>query len=151
MASELSVEDYDLVSILVIEDDDVDAEAIERGLRRAKVANPIFRARDGAEALAAMRGEGDSGLKQPFLVLLDLHLPQMSGADCLKEMRADERLRDTVVFVLTTSNSIEERMAAYEANVAGYVLKKRAGRDFVELATMLDCFMNVVQLPRQNA
>ncbi len=149
MDSADSASNYDLVSILIVEDDDIDAEAIERGLRRARVANPVVRVKDGVEALAAMRGEGDFNLKKPFLVLLDLNLPKMSGAECLREMRADEDLKGTVVFVLTTSNSVEERMAAYEANVAGYVLKSRIGRDFVEVATMLDCYMNVVQFPRQ--
>lgn len=138
---------YDQVSILVVEDDDVDAAAIERGLQRARVANPIIRVKDGNEALAAMRGEVETELREPFLVLLDLHLPTMSGAECLQEMRKDARLLDTIVFVLTTSNSLEERIAAYDANVAGYIVKSKAGRDFIELMTMLDCYMNVVQMP----
>ena len=58
------------VSILLVEDDDIDAEAVARGLQQARVANPIVRARNGEEALAILREkDGALGIGRPYLVL----------------------------------------------------------------------------------
>ena len=46
---------YKEVSILLVEDDDVDVMAVERALKKLKISNKIIRARDGLEALEMLR------------------------------------------------------------------------------------------------
>jgi len=136
------------VRILLVEDDDVDVMRVERGFHQLRIANEIIRAKDGVEALEILRGtDGNSRMESPFLVLLDINLPRMSGIEFLAELRADEGLKTTVVFVLTTSQRDEDRMASYRHNVAGFMHKQEAGREFVKAMEMLSCYWRVVELP----
>lgn len=136
------------VKILLVEDDEVDVMRVQRGFQQLRIANEIVRARDGIEALEILRGAGSQArIETPFLVLLDINLPRMTGLEFLATIRADEDLRMTVVFVLTTSKNDEDRLAAYRHNVAGFMLKDEAGREFVKAMEMLECYWRVVELP----
>ncbi|MBL7648502.1 MAG: response regulator [Candidatus Hydrogenedentes bacterium] len=136
------------VKILLVEDDEVDVIRVQRGFHQLRIANEIVRARDGIEALEILRGAGsEARLETPFLVLLDINLPRMTGLEFLAALRADEALKVTVVFVLTTSKNDEDRLEAYRHNVAGFMLKDEAGREFVKAMEMLACYWRVVELP----
>ena len=68
--------------ILLVEDNDDDAELTVMAFRDAKVSNPIVRVRDGVEALELLRGPSKSGAASlPVVVLLDLKLPRISGIE----------------------------------------------------------------------
>lgn len=136
------------VNVLLVEDDDVDAMAVERGFRALRIANPVVRARDGLEALALLRGTpGAPPIPQPRLVLLDLNLPGMGGVEFLAHLRGDPALRSTIVFVLTTSRADEDRLAAYDLNAAGYLVKSNFPDAFLECLRMLDHYWRVVEFP----
>lgn len=136
------------VTVLLIEDDAIDAEAVERAFRRARIANPIVHVTDGLEGLRVLRGEeGAATLNRPYVILLDLNMPRMNGIEFLDVLRADESLNDSVVFVLTTSDDDRDKVAAYEKQVAGYMLKSNAGHDFMQLTGMLDSYWRIVELP----
>jgi DNA-binding NarL/FixJ family response regulator len=62
-------------------------------------------------------------------------------------MREDKSLRQTVAFVLTTSKRDEDKMAAYDLNVAGYILKSTAGQDFLNLVSLVDAYWRIVEFP----
>lgn len=137
-----------MITILLVEDDEVDTEAVERALDQAKISNPIRVAKDGIEALQILRGEnGHSQIKKPFIAFVDLNMPRMDGIECVKEMRKDENLRDTIVFILTTSKADEDKMKAYEQNVAGYIPKNAVGGGFRKAAEMLGAYWQAVELP----
>ena len=110
------------ITLLLVEDDDVDAMGVERALEKRRIANTLVRARDGIEALEFLRG---GKVARPFLILLDLNMPRMGGLEFIRTVRADPELCDSVVFVLTTSKSDEDLAAAYRAHVAGYMVKSR--------------------------
>ena len=140
------------VNILLLEDDDGDAKAILRALRKARVANPITRALDGVEALEILEGRnGRDKLPGPHLLLVDINMPRMDGIEFLRELRSNEELKRSIAFVLTTSARDEDVIAAYDLNVAGYVLKDNAGGDFLKLIELLDCYWRVVRFPGANA
>ena len=139
------------VSLLVVDDDEVDRELIVRGLRKAKIANPVITAVDGVEGLEVLRGtETTPGLDYPYIVILDWNMPRMNGAEFLEELRNDDRLKDAVVFVLTTSGSDSDIAAAYTKSVSGYIVKDRVGPDFIRLVELLDAYWRVVELPRRR-
>lgn len=130
---------FKLVNILLVEDDSVDAEAVERSLRSHDIDSPITVARDGAEALDHLRGtNGKAPIPKPHLVLLDLNMPGMNGLEFLRELRQDDNLRATLTFVLTTSNDPRDREATYDQNVAGYIVKSHTGEDFEELMRLIE-------------
>jgi CheY-like chemotaxis protein len=136
------------VTLVLVEDDDVDAETVVRAFARERVANVIHRTRDGAEALELlMGGDGRPALERPYIILLDIRMPRMDGLQFLTRLRETPELADSVVFVLTTSDDDRDIMAAYDHNVAGYLVKSRAGADFVEIAKMIDLYWRYVEFP----
>ncbi|MEO0322376.1 MAG: response regulator [Myxococcota bacterium] len=135
-------------SVLIVEDDDLDAEALERAFVRERTATPRYRARNGEEALAMLRGgPGSAPIPGPHLVLLDLNMPRMNGLEFLAELRSDARLRRTVTFVLTTSEGENDRLRAYALGIAGYLVKSRTGLDFRKLTDLLASYDDAVVYP----
>lgn len=142
---------YTPVTVLLVDDDPIDVEAIERAFRRAKIANPIVSVSDGLEAIQKLRGSGSGApLERPYLVLLDLNMPRMNGIEFLEELRSDPQLRDSVVFVLTTSDDDRDKVAAYDKQVAGYIVKTKVGEDFIRLTSLLDHYWRVIELPPEK-
>jgi CheY-like chemotaxis protein len=118
-------------SILLVEDDRVDVMTVQRALKRHAIAIPLHVARTATEALALLRGEGTPRLEPPpGLILLDLNLPRMSGIEFLQALRADPRLRDLTVIVLTSSNEPTDRAAAFRYEVEDYIVKPHSFEEF---------------------
>lgn len=139
------------VHILLVEDDEVDAEAIVRAFRKQHLKHPITIVSDGFEALRVLRGEaGAARLQSPYLILLDLNMPRMNGVEFLQILRQDPQLMCSVVFVLTTSDSDQDKIAAYNAQIAGYFLKQRAGENFANLVDMLTVYWRLVEFPPEE-
>lgn len=135
-------------TILLVDDDKVDAMAVKRSFRELKIGNPIVEARNGIEALDKLRGEnGQEKVTAPLLILLDLNMPRMGGLEFLTELRGDPNLRRHLVFVMTTSSAEEDRIRAYDQNVAGYVLKHRPGQTFLEAMSMIEHYWRVIEFP----
>lgn len=120
-------------SILLVEDDEVDVEAIRRLFAWRNIANPLYVAPDGVAALQMLHGEAQSTIEQPCVILLDLNLPRMNGIEFLDELRRDAQWKDSVVFVLTTSNRDYDRLVTNSQYVAGYLLKSEADADYSQL------------------
>jgi CheY-like chemotaxis protein len=136
------------VSILLVEDDKVDILAVKRSFRDLKIANPIFVAHNGIEALEYLRGENGRGkIAPPCLIMLDLNMPKMGGIEFLEVLRGDASLRRHLVFVMTTSAADEDRIRAYDHNVAGYILKERVGQNFLDSISMLELYWRVIEFP----
>lgn len=132
------------VTLLLVEDDDVDAMTIERSFIKQHIANPIIRAYDGIEALELLR---NNTVPRPMVILLDLQMPRMGGIEFLKELRADEALSDLVVFVLTTSESEIDMANSYKQHIAGYFLKEEVGEKLLGVVDTLDHYWKIVHLP----
>lgn len=136
------------VNVLLVEDNDVDREAVRRAFTRHRIGNPLHDAIDGIEALDMLRGtNGKTKIPRPYLILLDINMPRMNGIELLHALRDDAELRDSIVFILTTSKSDEDKMAAYGANVAGYILKSDVGAGFIRLVNLLDHYWRIVDFP----
>ncbi len=131
-------------SILLVEDDDIDAMSVQRAFQRMKIANPIVRAKDGIEALDILL---NGGIEQPYLILLDLNMPRMGGLELLDTIRNNPQLESSVVFVLTTSKDDEDKIKAYKHHVAGYIVKEKLDEGFEQLVRMLDHYWRLVELP----
>ena len=143
-----SVPDTKPIKILLVDDDEGDAKAVQRAFTQARIANPFRRAIDGIDALEILRGEnGKEKIKAPVLMLVDLNMPRMNGIELVGALRADPALQKTIVFILTTSYRDEDMAAAYDLNVAGYIVKEKAGEDFLRLSNLIDSYWRIVELP----
>lgn len=126
--------------ILLVEDDpDHEALAI-RALRKANVANNIKVARDGAEALAFMKGITSGTEQMPQLVLLDLKLPKVEGLEVLKAIRESDKTALLPVVVLTSSDEERDIVASYRLGVNSYIRKPVNFTDFAEATKQLGMY-----------
>ena len=134
-----------MLNILLVEDDQVDVMNVKRAFDKNKIANPLFVANNGADALEILRSKQIPDERR--IVLLDLNMPRMNGLEFLRELRADAKLQSTVVVVLTTSNDERDKFEAYNLNVAGYLLKPVTFVNFVEVMAALNKYWTLVELP----
>lgn len=136
------------VHILLVEDDDVDRQAVHRAFNTLKITNEITVATDGYEALNILRGEGGhKRLPRPYIILLDIQMPRMNGIEFLRVLRQDLELKTSIVFVLTTSDNQEDMADAYNEQVAGYFLKKKVGEEFLALPDLMKNYWRMVEWP----
>lgn len=134
------------VNVLLVDDDVVDQEAIRRAFTRLEITHPLVIARDGEEALEILR-HPQAGSSRPYLIVLDLKMPRMSGMEFLHELRSDPHLQRHVVFVLTTSSADADKCRAYSTNVAGYLEKSNLGAGLEHLVPLLDHYWRSVVFP----
>ena len=133
------------LNILLVEDDEVDVMNVQRAFERNHLTNALYVAGNGLEALELLRGKTIP--KERRLVLLDLNMPKMNGIEFLEELRADPELAKTPVVVLTTSNDDQDKIDAYNFNVAGYLLKPVTFSSFCERMATLDKYWALVEMP----
>ena len=136
------------VTILLVEDDDVDVMNVQRAFKKNNITNPLRVAGNGLEALAVLRGEaGQEPLRKlPALILLDINMPKMNGIEFLTELRADPVLKSLSVIVLTTSNEERDKVAAYDLNVAGYILKPVETDDLIKAIGTLKLYWSLNEM-----
>jgi CheY-like chemotaxis protein len=139
------------VQLVVIDDDDVDVESVVRSLNRNGIFGEITVFRDGLDALRALQQDPARPPSRPLLILLDLDLPRLNGLEFLDALRSDPRLRGTIVFVLTLSDRTEDKLAAYDRQVAGYLLKSRLGENFALLPKLLRSYCRLIAPQAQQS
>lgn len=132
------------VTLLLIEDDDVDAMSITRAFKKMHIGNNIIRANDGLEGLELLRS---GAVPSPYIILLDLQMPRLNGFEFLEAIREDPELAQSTVFVLTTSKSDEDITASYKKNIAGYFIKEQVGEGFLDIVKMLKGYWKIVHFP----
>jgi CheY-like chemotaxis protein len=109
-----------LNSILLIEDDRINALTFKRGLSRVNNDIELITIETAETALTYLR-DGDS--TKPCLIVLDLHLPKMNGIEFLTILKSDADLKSIPVVVLTTSSNPQHKINCYNLQVAGYFIK----------------------------
>src|SRR5216117_2681049 len=99
-------------AILLVEDDEADILLLRRAFRNAHIANPLIEVRDGQAAIQYLSGEGEYADRTrspiPFLILLDLRLPKLSGFEVIAWMRDQSQLSNLIVVVLTVSDHVQD-------------------------------------------
>ena len=117
-------------TILLVEDDAVDAMTVRRAFKDLHITNPLHHAENGETALAWLQ---DPATDPPCLILLDMNMPRMNGSEFLREIKADNSLRRIPVIVLTTSDEKRDRTDSFNLGVAGYMLKPVDYSQFIEV------------------
>ncbi len=137
--------------ILLVEDNDDDAELTAMAFNEANIRNRILRVEDGVEALDYLFCRGKHATRDPadlpVVVLLDLNLPRINGLEVLAALRADERTKHLPVVVLTSSTEDKDRMAAYHNHANSYVQKPVDYDQFVGAARQLGLYWMVLNVP----
>ena len=136
------------IEILLVEDNDGDAEMTIRALKKNGLANKLVHLKDGAQALDFLFAEGDySGREisfKPKVILLDLKMPKVNGIEVLRTIRADERTSKIPVVVLTSSSEDPDIQTCYSLGVNSYVVKPVAFEEFFKAISNLGLYWIIV-------
>ena len=136
--------------ILLVEDNDNDAELTLAMLGKCQPAIAVAVVRDGAEALDylhrrdayATRPDGD-----PVVVLLDLKMPKVSGAEVLREVKSNEKLKFIPVVMLTSSREAQDLRECYRLGANGYVVKPVDAKHFTQVITNIGAYWAATNEP----
>jgi chemotaxis family two-component system response regulator Rcp1 len=122
--------------LLLVEDNPGDVRLTIEALKEGKVINNLTVVKDGEEAIAVLRRQGQyANAPRPDLILLDLNLPRKGGLEVLAEIKGDSELKRIPVVVLTTSQAEQDVLRTYTLHANCYIVKP----------VDLNQFMNVVQ------
>jgi CheY-like chemotaxis protein len=127
--------------ILLAEDNEDHVLLIRRAFRQSGLVNPIQVVRDGEQAIAYLKGEGQYANRDeyplPCLFLLDLKMPNKTGFDVLEWLRSEPAFAALRVVVLTTSGEMRDINRAYQLGANSFLTKPVDFRDFVQLTSAI--------------
>ncbi len=138
-------------TIFLVEDNKADIRLIEEALKNSTVPHQVVSVRNGMDAMAYLRQEGEyAGAARPDLILLDLNLPRKDGREVLAEIKADPLLKRIPVVVLTTSSNDEDIAQSYELHVNCYITKSRnISQLFTIVKGIEEFWLKTVTLPTE--
>ncbi|HEY1051583.1 MAG TPA: response regulator [Prosthecobacter sp.] len=141
----------DIIEILLVEDSPEDLELTCRALKNANLGNHLQVARDGAEALDFLYGEGEYAGRSvedtPKLILLDLKLPKVDGLEVLQRIKSDARTQNIPVVVLTSSKEQSDVVESYALGVNSYIVKPVNFEGFMEAVQKLGYYWLLLNQP----
>ena len=139
------------LDILLVEDNQDDMDLALHALQRGKLANNIFVARDGEEALDFLFCRGPFAHRSfdhpPKLVLLDLKLPKVDGMEVLKQIKGDTRTRTIPVVIMTSSKEERDLVAGYNLGANSYIQKPVDFDQFRETIKTAGLYWLVINQP----
>lgn len=145
------------ITILMADDDEEDRDLTREALVHAHLTNEVRFAGDGQELVDYLRregryGEGGEDAPTPGIILLDLNMPKKDGREALEEIKADPRLRQIPVVVLTTSRDEEDVIRSYDLGVSSFITKPVTFGALVEVMGAWGRYwFEIVELPGEGA
>lgn len=122
--------------ILLVEDNPDDESLTRRALRRGDWGAEVTVARDGAAALETLAAMAEL----PHLVLLDLKLPKLDGAEVLRQIREMNRTRRLCVVVFTSSGEPGDITLCQELGCNSYVIKPVAYESYISTVQQIGAY-----------
>lgn len=136
--------------ILLVEDDDSDAQLSIQALQSNHLYNAIHRVSDGEEALDYLFYKGkflEREKVMPAVMLLDLKMPKVSGIEVLKKVRSDNTTSALPVVILTSSKEESDLIGTYKLGINAYVVKPVDFDQFVRAIKEVGAFWGVINEP----
>jgi CheY-like chemotaxis protein len=139
------------IEILLVEDNPGDVNLTRIALADREINVNLSVVPDGVEAMNFLHHLGEYHHSvHPDLILLDWNLPRKDGREVLIEIKADEKLQRIPVVVLTTSESEEDILKAYDLHANCYITKPVDFQQFVHIIQSIEDFwFTIVQLPSE--
>jgi len=137
------------LEVLLVEDTPGDVRLTQEAFKKTNIKVRLNNVKDGAEALDYLYQKGNfPNSPKPDLILLDLNLPKVNGHEVLSEVKSDPQLKRIPVVILTSSNSQEDIVKAYNAHANCYLLKPSELKDFFSvIQAIMDFWLSLTKLP----
>jgi DNA-binding response OmpR family regulator len=126
----------------VVEDNDSDVFLIREALTATGMSLSVHLAKDGEQAVHFLdEAENSADAPCPALVVLDINLPKVQGADVLRHMRELARCEKTKVLVVSTSDSTQDRSKMMKLGANGYFRKPSQYDEFMKLSDVVKALL----------
>ena len=137
------------IEILQVEDNPGDVRLTKELFKETKVSNNLHVVSDGAQAMSFLKQQGKfAKVPRPDLILLDLNLPKKDGCKVLAEIKADRKLMNIPVVILTISWAEEDILKAYNLHANCYITKPIDLDRFAKVIKSIENFwLSIVKLP----
>lgn len=127
--------------VMIVSDDDADLATILSGLRSLDPPPYVVACRTAGDALEALHTQPElTSATMPFVILVEVNLPLVSGLEFVACMRCDASLSRIPVFILTESSSDCEQFAAHDVRVEGYLQKRAVHGEAKAIAAQLAAY-----------
>lgn len=137
--------------ILIAEDDENDSFLLQRAFKKVGLNMPTHICRDGSEAMAYLRGEGEFAdrVKYPFprVLITDLKMPKCSGFDLLRWLEEHPDCNLIPKIVLSASAEAKDVKLAYQLGANCYFKKPATFDKLVEIVRTAQMFWEIAELP----
>lgn len=133
----------DSLFVLLVEDDEADARSTERALGASERNIHVRHCSSGEGALEWLRG-ADQDIRT--LVLLDWHLPEMSGGDLLRVMAREPRLAGIPVVILSGDGTEDALNDSCGLGARAFVQKPNSPRGYREMVSAIVSFWDLSDL-----
>lgn len=138
-------------AILVVDDSDTEIALTLRAIKKSGVPADVLLAHNGLEALDLLLGPGEKGAppprELPWIVLLDLKMPDVDGLAVLRRIRAEPRTRRLPVIMLSSSDELSDVGTCYDTGANSYIRKRVDLADFTEAMRLLQTYWAMNELP----
>ncbi|NRA40242.1 MAG: response regulator [Planctomycetes bacterium] len=112
------------VNFLLVDDDQLDQNDFIRRIKKHGYLNTVYTCSNGVDALSLMqRDDWNEYNPRPNVIILDINMPLMNGHEFLHNIRNSRDLKNTTIFISTTSNDYHDIKRANEYDVAEYFIK----------------------------
>lgn len=129
--------------ILLLEDNMVDFIITQKSFSELNIPNELIHKENGEEGIAYLE-ETNS---MPCLILSDINMPRMNGIEFLKVIKKQEKYKRIPVVMLTTSKEEQDRFAAFDLGIAGYMVKPIDYTQFLDIVDVIQKYWNMSELP----
>jgi len=140
-------------TVLIAEDDEGHAILVQQTLRDAGLGNAIHHFKDGQAILDYLfrRGTGPQReTDRPYVLLLDIRMPKVSGVEVLQQIKANPELRKLPVIMLTTTDDPREVLRCHDLGCSVYIQKPVDYDKFSEAIKRLGLFIMLLLVPPVN-
>jgi len=143
------------ITILMADDDADDRLMAKEAFEESRLANDLRFVEDGVELLDYLKRRGKyedpASSPRPGLILLDLNMPKKDGREALKEIKADPKLKNIRVVILTTSKAEEDIYRTYDLSAASYITKPVTFSAMAEVVKVMGKYwLEIVALPAEE-
>ena len=129
------------LEILLVEDNKGDIGLITEFFSDSVIRINLHIAEDGEEAIRFLFGKDQfSGSPHPDIIILDWNLPKKSGLEVLREIKANNNLKNIPVIILTTSSAETDIFRAYDLHANAYLIKPIDFDDFMRIIKAIEDF-----------
>lgn len=143
------------ITILMADDDPDDRMMTQEAFEESRLANDLRFVENGVELMDYLHRRGKfadpASSPRPGLILLDLNMPKKDGREALQEIKADPKLRNIRIVIMTTSKAEEDILRTYDLGASSYVTKPVTFSALVDvIQTLGKYWLEIVELPTED-